>query len=210
MARGLRSVDLVRTSKKKRSLRKILIVCEGEKTEPAYFKKFPEQPEVFDAVDVKGIGNNTIFVVNKAIELRDKAEKDGEPYIEAWAVFDKDDFPEENFERAIKLAAENRIKCAYSIECFELWYLLHFNYYDTGMHRTDYFDKLSQLLKEPYAKNSENMYELLKRKTNTAIKNASKLYLKQCKQPLAKQNPVTLVFELVEKLKGQKIIYNFI
>lgn len=167
MARGLRSVDLVRTSKKKRSLRKILIVCEGEKTEPAYFKKFPEQPEVFDAVDVKGTGNNTTFVVNKAIELRDKAEKNGEPYIEAWAVFDKDDFPEENFERAIKLAAENRIKCAYSIECFELWYLLHFNYYDTRMHRTDYFDKLSQLLKQPYAKNSENMYELLKRKTDT-------------------------------------------
>ena len=55
MARSLLSVDLVRTSKKKRSLRKILIVCEGEKTEPAYFKKFPEKPEVFDAVDVKGI-----------------------------------------------------------------------------------------------------------------------------------------------------------
>ena len=70
------------------------------------------------------------------------------------------------------------------------------------MHRTDYFDKLSQLLKQPYAKNSENMYELLKRKTDTAIKNASKLYVKQCNQPLAKQNPVTLVFELVEKLKG--------
>ncbi len=202
MARSLRSIDLVRTSKKKRSFRKILIVCEGEKTEPAYFKKFPEKPEVFDAVDVKGIGNNTIFVVNKAIELRDKAEKDEEPYIEAWAVFDKDDFPKENFERAIKLAAENRIKCAYSIECFELWYLLHFNYYDTGMHSTDYFDKLSQLLKQPYAKNSENMYELLKRRTDIAIKNASKLYVKQCNQPLTNQNPVTLVFELVKKLKG--------
>ena len=68
MARKLRSVDLVRTSKRKRHIRKILIVCEGEKTEPSYFKKFPEKPEVFDILDVKGIGNNTIFVVNKAID----------------------------------------------------------------------------------------------------------------------------------------------
>ena len=56
MSRSLRSVDLVRVPKRKRHIRKILIVCEGEKTEPAYFKKFPERPEVFDAVDVKGIG----------------------------------------------------------------------------------------------------------------------------------------------------------
>ena len=202
MSRSLRSVDLVRVPKRKRHIRKILIVCEGEKTEPAYFKKFPEKPEVFDVLDVKGIGNNTIFVVNKAIELRDKAEKDGEPYNEAWAVFDKDDFLQENFEKAINLAAENRINCAYSIECFELWYLLHFNYYDTGMHRNDYFEKLSQLLKQPYTKNSDNMYNLLKDKTNIAIKNARKLYLKQYTQPLSEQNPVTLVFELVEKLKG--------
>ena len=88
MARALRSVDLVRIPKRKRRIRKILIVCEGEKTEPLYFKKFPEKPAVFDALDVKGIGNNTVFVVKKAIELRDKAENDGEPYIEAWAVFD--------------------------------------------------------------------------------------------------------------------------
>ena len=46
------------------------------------------------------------------------------------------------------------------------------------------------------------MYNLLKDKTNIAIKNARKLYLKQYTQPLSEQNPVTLVFELVEKLKG--------
>ena len=202
MARSLRSVDLVRSSKRKRHIRKILIVCEGEKTEPLYFKKFPEKPDVFDVLDVKGVGNNTIFVVNKAIELRDKAEKIGEPYIETWAVFDKDDFPQTNFEQAIKFAVENRIKCAYSIECFELWYLLHFNYYNAGMHRNNYFEKLSQLLKAPYTKNKEDMYELLKNKTNIAIKNARKLYIQQCTQPLSKQNPITLVFKLVEKLKG--------
>ena len=47
MSRSLRSVDMIRIPKRKRHIRKILIVCEGEKTEPAYFKKFPERPEQF-------------------------------------------------------------------------------------------------------------------------------------------------------------------
>ena len=45
------------------------------------------------------------------------------------------------------------------------------------------------------------MYNILKNKTETAIRNAKKLYLKQYTQPLSVQNPVTLVFQLVEKLK---------
>lgn len=201
MAHEKRSVTLERASKKKRQLRKILIVCEGEKTEPSYFKSFPEKPDVFDSLDIEGIGNNTVYVVNKAIELRDKVIKDGNPYIEAWAVFDKDDFPQKDFESAIRIAAENRIRVAYSIECFELWYLLHFNYYDTGMHRTDYFDKLTILLKQKYEKNNENMYSLLKTRIDTAMKNASKLHAKQMKLPIKDQNPVTLVYELVQKLR---------
>lgn len=201
MAHEKRSVILQRSSKRKRQLRKILIVCEGEKTEPSYFKSFPEKPDVFDSLDVRGIGNNTIFVVKKAIELRDKALKERNPYIEAWAVFDKDDFSQNDFETAIKVAIENKIHVAYSIECFELWYLLHFNYYNTAMHRNDYFDKLSVLLKHKYEKNNENMYSLLKTRIDTAIKNASKLHVKQMSLPISEQNPVTLVYELVQKLR---------
>lgn len=201
MAHEKRSVSLERSSKRKRLLRKILIVCEGEKTEPSYFKAFPEKPEVFDSLDIEGIGNNTVYVVNKAIELRDKAIKDGNPYIEAWAVFDRDDFPQKDFEAALRTAAENKIRVAYSVECFELWYLLHFNYYDTGMHRTDYFDKLSVLLKQQYEKNSENMYSILKSRIDTAIKNASKLHIKKMELPIKDQNPVTLVYELVQRLR---------
>lgn len=201
MAHEKRSVTLKRSSKRKRQLRKILIVCEGEKTEPAYFKSFPEKPDVFDSLDIQGIGNNTVYVVKKAIELRDKAILTGNPYIETWAVFDKDDFSQKDFEDAIKIAVENKIHVAYSIECFELWYLLHFNYYNTAMHRNDYFDKLSVLLKQKYEKNNENMYSLLKTRIDTAIKNASKLHIRQMSLPIKMQNPVTLVYELVQKLR---------
>jgi hypothetical protein len=195
-----RPVVLTRRPRRIRQLRHILIVCEGEKTEPNYFKAFPANPVVYDNIDIKGIGNNTVFVVNEAVRLRDEAEKNGEPYIEVWAVFDKDDFSLSDFEKAVAIAAKNRIKCAYSIESFEIWYLLHFNYYDTGMSRSEYIEKLSTLLERPYTKNDETMYKTLSRRMRTAIKNASTLHNRQCCKPLADQNPVTLVFRLVERL----------
>ncbi len=197
-----RPVVLTRKPRHIRKLRRILIVCEGEKTEPNYFKSFPSNPIVYDTIEVTGIGNNTVFVVNEAIRLRNKALKDGEPYIEVWAVFDKDDFPVSDFEKAVQLAMENHIKYAYSIESFELWYLLHFNYYDTGMSRSVYIEKLSSLLGKTYRKNDVTMYKTLSRKMHTALKNASTLYTRQCCKPIAEQNPVTLVFLLVQKLAG--------
>ena len=54
-----------------------LIVCEGEKTEPDYFKAFR-----MTAATVKTVGQamNTITLVNKAISIReaDRQKKQGE------------------------------------------------------------------------------------------------------------------------------------
>jgi hypothetical protein len=94
------------------------------------------------------------------------------PYIEVWCVFDKDDFSDESFENAIRLAERNQIKCAYSIEAFEIWYMLHFNYYDSALSRGQYIEILSELLEEPYLKNNEKMFSLLKSRQSRAIKNA--------------------------------------
>jgi len=60
--------------------------------------------------------------------------------------------------------------------------------------------KLSVLLKKTYTKNDETMYKTLSRKMKVAIKNASTLYNRQCGKPLGARNPVTLVFQLVERL----------
>jgi len=183
-----------------RKLRRFLIVCEGEKTEPNYFRKFPENPEVYDKIDIHGIGYNTISLVNEAIRLKNDALKRKEPYIEVWCVFDKDDFTMEQFQNAILLAGRNNIRCAYSIEAFELWYLLHFNYNDSRLDRKQYREKLSENLGKQYQKNDEGMYQLLKKKQSTAMQNARKLYALQHKRPLSEQNPITTVFLLVERL----------
>jgi hypothetical protein len=183
-----------------RSLRRFLIVCEGEKTEPNYFKAFPENPEVYDTIDIYGTGYNTVSLVNEAIRLKNDAQNNKTPYIEVWCVFDRDSFPAEQFGRAISLAAINQIRCAYSIEAFELWYLLHFHYYDSALSREQYKEKLSQLLKKPYLKNDPGMYNILKSKRSAAIRNAYRLYFRQYNVPLKNRNPVTTVFELVERL----------
>ena len=183
-----------------RNLRRFLIVCEGEKTEPNYFKKFPENPEVYDKIDIHGTGYNTLSLINEAVRLKDEAQKRKEPYIEVWCVFDKDDFSIEQFKSAILLARKNQIKCAYSIEAFEIWYMLHFNFYDSALSRNQFKEKLTELLKKPYKKNDEDIYYLLQKRQNVALKNAQKLYALQYERPFAEQNPITTVFWLVERL----------
>ena len=183
-----------------RNLRRFLIVCEGEKTEPNYFRKFPENPEVYDRIDIHGTGYNTVSLVKEAIRLKNEAQIRKEPYIEVWCVFDKDDFTIEQFQSAITLARKNQISCAYSIEAFELWYLLHYNYYDSALSRDQYKEKLTELLGKTYIKNEEGIYYLLQKRQNIAIQNARKLFALQCTLPLPEQNPITTVFWLVERL----------
>ena len=98
---------------------RILIVCEGKETEPNYFNSFPK----IDNVSVVTYGGEGCpsQVVEKASELRDNAQS---PYDVVWVVFDKDDFTD--FKTAIDAAHEKEIRCAWSNEAFELWFLYHF------------------------------------------------------------------------------------
>jgi len=195
--------NILTRPQKTRKPRRILIVCEGTKTEPNYFREFKvTNPEVFDAIDVQGTGYNTVSLITEAIKIKNEAIQRREPYIETWCVFDKDDFTIGAFERAINMAEQNKIKCAYSIEAFEIWYLLHFYFYDTAFSRLQYKDKLSELMEKPYLKNDPGMYALLSKRQSRAIQNAKKLYDKQCLLPLKDRNPITTVFQLVERLIG--------
>ncbi|HEY8376822.1 MAG TPA: RloB family protein [Nannocystis sp.] len=89
-ATGIELAAPLRTLERRICLRKpierYLIVCEGEKTEPEYFRRFRVPADVAQ-LDVVGAGANTVSVVEKAIELRDDASKAGRPYAQAWAVF---------------------------------------------------------------------------------------------------------------------------
>ncbi|HXH99151.1 MAG TPA: RloB family protein [Sphingobacteriaceae bacterium] len=189
-----------------------LIVCEGEKTEPNYFKSFPKQVGniVYD-IEFEGGGISTLKVVEKAIELRDKSKQ---KYDRVWAVFDRDSFKSNPFNSAIFKAKANGIECAWSNEAFELWYLLHFHNRVTAMSREEYKKAIEDAVNKKkgikkrafkYKKNDPHMYALLNKlgSQHLAIKWASDLNDKIEGQAFSNYNPITLVFKLVEELIGK-------
>lgn len=199
-----------------------LIVCEGAKTEPNYFKSFPKNTGalVFD-LTFDGGGISTTKVVAKAIELRDKSVQ---KYDRVWAVFDKDSFKSNHFNGAIEKANSNNIGCAWSNEAFELWYLLHFHNRVTAMTRDEYKSAIEGAInkiikdnskaKKPklfkYKKNSTEMYETLKKYGNQehAILWSKGLIKQHTIGKFSDHNPCSMVYQLVEELSGKSKTLN--
>jgi len=187
-----------------------LIVSEGVKTEVNYFNGFKEEiNRKFEGtvasytIDIHGAGKETIRIVEEIEEIRRRSPN---IYEHLWAVFDKDDFPANHFDNAIKMAEARGIQVAWSNECIELWFLLHFSYLNTAISREAYYTKLSAELKKRggpanYEKANPILYELLKPYQSKAIANAKKLRQNANPNlPPSKQNPCTTVDDLVCQL----------
>ncbi len=178
-------------------LPRILIVCEGEKTEPNYFHQFRVTNDVF------GAGLETIRVVEEAERLY---EKDG-PFDQVWCVFDRDSFPADRFDNAISKVQSREhegFHVAYTNEAFELWYLLHFEYQDAALHRSSYKDRLSKHLGRAHEKNDPEIYALLQTKGDEELATRYAQRLRNFHAddvPCSRQNPVTTVDKLVQVLR---------
>lgn len=176
-----------------REVRQIfLIVCEGEKTEPNYFKSFRVPKNV---IDVKGVGENPSNLVESARRFNSLQD-----YDQVWCVFDRDNFTPQDFNNAIQNAKNQNFNVAYSNEAFELWYVLHFEFLNTGIPRRDYCQKLTKLMGKKYEKNSKEIYKELIDKQDIAIKNSRRLLQQYDPQIPVKDNPSTTVHLLVEEL----------
>lgn len=202
---------------KKQSPNKYLIVTEGEATEPNYFEYYKTEIEnkyntlvELDKhvnLDVEGTGRNTLDLVKYTEKLVNQSPN---IYGNIWLVFDKDDFPDEQFNNSITKAQSNGYKVAWSNESFELWYLLHFQDYESTAKRTDYITKLNghykrlKIANNKYEKNDKNIMKNL-----NSVPNSRKNAIRRCKKLVkdnkdqrtpSKMKPVTMVFELVEEL----------
>ena len=168
-----------------------LIVTEGTDTEPEYFgsikdvinKKYPEKIEL----DVYGEGDNTISLFQKA---KTRAEESSNVYKHVWIVYDTDD---------------TTFHAIWSNQCIELWFLLHFSYMQSDIHREEYWPKLTECLKQigagEYEKNRKDMYEILHPYMEYAIGNAKRLNASNEGKLPSKAAPGTKVYELIEILK---------
>lgn len=176
-----------------------LIFCEGEKTEPNYFKAFRKWARV-EEYRILGTGSNTESLVRDAIRLRNTDNY--AVYDEVWCVFDKDSFTSQQFNTAIQQAHSKNMNVAYTNQAFELWYLLHFEYCESALNRDSYKARLTKYLGQEYKKNDPSMYEILRPRQDEAIRNAKKLIQIHTSNSPAEHNPVTRVYELVEALNS--------
>ncbi|MFA5420190.1 MAG: RloB family protein, partial [Bacteroidales bacterium] len=189
---------------------------EGEKTEPNYFNSLkdslPKGVLALVNIDIDGTGRNTLSIIDETKKLRKSYERKYLRKIDkVWAVFDRDSFPSEYFNNAIAKGENSKpkINCAWTNEAFELWYLLHFSYYNTGVSRDRYQKLLErEIIKSSgngdykYQKNSTEMYELLNHfgNQNFAIENSEKLDNLYNDDRFASHNPRTKVHILIKEL----------
>lgn len=182
---------------------RFLIVCEGTKTEPTYFNYFKEKIREKHrdsvAIEIHGKGMNTESLVAETVRLKNRANPD---YSQVWCVFDKDDFTDEQFNQACETAIANDIQVAYSVESFELWYLLHFEYMHSALQRSQYIKKLDVYLGN-YEKNDLNIHDKLFAAGGSqerAMAFSVKLEEEKAELPYAQKNPSTRIHYLVKEL----------
>lgn len=110
----------------------ILVVCEGEKTEPQYlegFKRAYHNPRVTIKIAPEhGVPRTLVEIAkNRKNEAEAEAHRERDEniaYDSVWCVFDIDEHA--NVPNVREMARDNNIQLAVSNPCFELWLLLHF------------------------------------------------------------------------------------
>jgi len=187
--------------------RKLVIVCEGKKTERGYFEEIRKSRRL-PTLKVKVMhadATDPLSIVRAAIEYR-QARKDERGWAKedsAWAVFDGDEHRNANPDRwndAIQIARSKDIRLAVSNPCFELWYLLHYRSHTADVTRQKAFRLLKSHISD-YEKAKTLWPSPLEPLTNEAIRHAKQLASRAKTDELQLfTNPYTSVYELVESL----------
>ena len=192
------------------------IFCEGEQTEPLYFsgfKKLIEDNPIYKdmvLIQIEPCGAETMRVISLAEKyVNDNSISKGQ----IWCVYDKDSFPAQNFNgvvsRAEKLNKENPLlqyHTAWSNECIEFWFLLHFAYYVSNNHRSEYINFLNEKYRElgigKYQKNNSETFNILMNHGNPKLASRYARRIIEEHKNLAPADiaPGTKVYELVEEL----------
>jgi len=132
--------------------RRLLVVCEGERTEPEYIKGFERHVRnatVEVAIPKERGDPRKIVEIAKghAERAKSEAKRQGDSFIafdEVWCVFDRDEH--ERFHDACQMARDNGFELAVSNPCIELWLILHFRDSPGARHRHDVQKMLAEFI----------------------------------------------------------------
>ncbi len=202
--------DLQRKTPKRPPYPRILIVCEGEKTEVTYFEEIRQEARL-PTVDVRVIkspfGTEPQQIVEGAEEVFAKSRRFEKVYV----VFDRDDH--RTYSNAISMASardgalkndeKERVsfKVIVSVPCFELWFLLHFVNISAPLHRDEALERLRREL-PGYQKGNSGTYAATASRLAVATERAIALRMRYSCLPGT--DPYTGVDELVHVLRNLK------
>lgn len=148
---------------------RILIVCEGKKTEPNYFNEIRQEARISTVhihVSHSQLGTQPLQVVNSAVELFQEKKQ---AFEKVFAVFDRDDHNTYTNAIARAKALDGQLKndegkkvtfkAIVSVPCFELWLLLHYVDIQAYFHRDVILRRLRSYIAN-YEKGQEGLYKL--------------------------------------------------
>lgn len=225
-----RKQDLKRKSNTRKIKDKILIVCEGEKTEPNYFnalkRKFRSQTATID-ID-ENSNSAPISVVEYAIKKAKVEQKNEDAYNVVYCIFDKDTHT--SLVQALDKLPKNekygaKFYAILSVPCFEFWLLLHFAYTTKNFYAQGEQSPCENLIKTmlkshiaDYAKGYNDFSQIITDESLDKAIQSAKQICKQLdieepdnkealKEFISNDNSFTNVFLVVEKFKeiGNKL-----
>ena len=205
--REKRAGELKRKMGRRPPYRRVLIACEGAKTEPLYFNDIRRQNRIPSAHIhiVPADGTDPARVV----DFTERKFKETREWDLVYAVFDRDDHA--SYARAIARATALdgrlfnderkavRFHAIPSVPCFELWLLLHYDDVQAFYHRAKIISYLRACI-AGYEKGTPNVYAETEALLPVAVERAQRLVVRF--QPLPGTDPYTRVHEVVELLRA--------
>lgn len=207
---------LARREKNQLPRDRVLIVCEGEKTEVHYFEEMRKELRVSSAKitvlhSAYGTEPKNVAEYAEYLFLYGDTHKGitSKAFDIVYAVFDRDEHP--YYHEALKKMdilgkkykndkKDNVFHAIPSVPCFELWVLLHFQNVFSALSRHEVFRCLKKIC-PLYDKSSLTLYKDTKNNLPNAIARAKILNAKTT--PHDGTEPYTAVVDVVEKLQEQ-------
>jgi hypothetical protein len=169
------------------------------------FFKMQLENKVFIEIEVRHCGkSNPLGIINHAKEESKNYEK-------IYCVFDwvSRGGDKTGYNQAISCKVNDNIKKIVSVPAYEFWLLLHFSNSSAGYKKNDeLIRKLEQLVSKELGKKfeynkselSEELFELLNKKFETAIENAKKI--EKSNRQTNTKNPSTTIHHLIEDIQN--------
>ena len=182
---------------------RVLVVCEGEYTEPRYFAALKNRLRLNTLVvkPTKGVDPRTL--VNMASKESQREKRNGERFDFVYCVFDRDSHPQ--FDEASKTARDRGFQLARSWPCFEFWLLLHFEFVRSPYVPTDGTSPCDACIRDlrkhlpDYNKGDQTTFDDLWHLLETAIAHGRKASADAA--ATGQNNPSTEIHELVAHLQ---------